>query len=279
MDTEKKSRVKISRPKRPIKSVLASVRQVIKVQHVADQDSIWIWGKAQKKALPLHLKFVIWNLWKGSGGVKFRQEFTALVGASDLALTQEALLTHDMITCSAMPGYQAVHGATYRRVDGCRDGVMTLCSAELAKAPERVISGTAEPFLKTTKASLLTYYRYGSSGDAILAVANLHSTLMRRPRTAGMEIRRVIERLEEHNGPVIFAGDFNTFSKAYLREIIRALEILDIEHVDILLDPRTRTGKLDQVFVRGIKINQIFVDVNFKQSDHFPILCDGHIVG
>ena len=278
MDAEKKMRVKISRPKRPIKNVLASVRQVIKVQHVADQDSIWIWGKPHKKHLPLHVKFVIWNLWKGSGGAKFRQEFKALVEASDLALTQEALLTHEMIACSAVTGYQVVHGATYRRVDGCRDGVMTLCSAELAKAPERVISGTAEPFLKTTKASLLTYYRYGNAERETLAVANLHSTLMRRPRTAGLEIRRVIERLEEHDGPVIFAGDFNTFSKAYLREIIKALKILDIEHVDILLDPRTRTGKLDQVFVRGIKINKILVDVSFKQSDHFPILCDGHII-
>lgn len=279
MDTEKKVRVKISRPKRPIKNILASVRQVMKVQHVADEDSIWIWGKPQKKHLPLHLKFVIWNLWKGSGGAKFQQEFLALVTASDLALTQEALLTHDMITCSAISGFQAVHGATYRRVDGCRDGVMTLCSAELAKAPERVISGTAEPFLKTTKASLLTYYHFGTAAHETLAVANLHSTLMRRPRTAGLEIRRVIERLEEHDGPVIFAGDFNTFSKAYLREIIKALKILDIEHVEILLDPRTRIGKLDQVFVRGIQINKIFVDVNFKQSDHFPILCDGIIVG
>jgi endonuclease/exonuclease/phosphatase (EEP) superfamily protein YafD len=224
------------------------------------------------------MKFAIWNLWKGSGGLKFQEEFKALVAASDLALTQEALLTHEMITCSAIAGYQAVHGATYRRMDGCRDGVMTLCSAELAKAPERVISGTAEPFLKTTKASLLTYYRYGSAVHETLAVANLHSTLMRRPSTAGLEIRRVIERLEEHDGPVIFAGDFNTFSKVYLREIIRALKILNIEHVEILLDPRTRIGKLDQVFVRGIKINQILVDVSFKQSDHFPILCDAHIV-
>lgn len=278
-EAARRPRVKTSRPKRPLKNVFASVRQVIKVQHVADQDAVWVWGSASKKKLPKHLRFVVWNLWKGCGGIKFQQEFTALVELADIALTQEALLTHEMITCSAVPGYQAVHGATYRRVDGCRDGVMTLSRVEMAKTPERVISGTAEPFLKTTKASLLTYYPYGTEDHEILAVANLHSTLMRRPRTAGIEIRRVIERLEEHSGPVIFAGDFNTFSRAYLREIVNALKILDIEHVEILLDPRTRTGKLDQVFVRGISIKQIAIDTSFKQSDHFPIICEGKIDG
>lgn len=278
MQTDRKTRVKTSRPKRPLKTVFASVRQVIKIEHVADQDSVWVWGQAAKKKLPRELRFVVWNLWKGSGGVKFREEFKSLVENSDLALTQEALLTHEMIAHSAIDGYQAVHAATYRRVDGCRDGVMTVSSVELARAPERVISGTAEPFLKTTKASLLTYYRYGQHDHEVLAVANLHSTLIRRPRTAGAEIRRVIERLEEHDGPVIFAGDFNTFSKAYLHEIANALSILNIQHVEIELDPRTRIGKLDQVFVRGIDIKRIAVDIAFKQSDHFPLICEGRIL-
>jgi endonuclease/exonuclease/phosphatase (EEP) superfamily protein YafD len=277
MESSKKIRVKLSRPKRPLGKVFASVRQVVRVQHVSDQESVWIWGEASEAFIPKKIRFAVWNLWKGSGGVEFEKEFISILGEADLILTQEALLTHEMLILATRPGFEAVHAATYRRMDGCRDGVMTLCRAKQAQPPERVISGTAEPLLKTTKASLLTFYRYGNGAREVLAIANLHSTLIRSPRTAGLEIRRVIERLEEHPGPVIFAGDFNTFSRAYLREMSKALAVLDIEHVIIPQDPRTRTSKLDQVFVRGISIEKIEIDVKFKNSDHYPIICSGTI--
>ena len=48
----------------------------------------------------------------------------------------------------------------------------------------------------------------------------------------------------------------------------KALNVLDIEHVAIPEDPRARTGKLDQVFVRGISIHKIEIDVTFTNSDY-----------
>ncbi|MCX6124906.1 MAG: hypothetical protein NTV34_09190 [Proteobacteria bacterium] len=265
-------RLKKLKPDRPLRKVLASVSQVVKVQHVSDRESIWRWGLAKENYLAENFTISIWNLWKQAGGHGFFKEFEFLCDSCDLFLAQEALISRSAIALFARPGCEAVHAATYRRRDGCRDGVMTIARTAARGDPIRIISATVEPLLKTTKAALLTYYRMISDVGPMLAVVNLHSTLMRRPRTARLEMLRIIEHLENHEGPIIFGGDFNTFSKVYLREVERALLLLKIEHVYLPIDPRKNLAKLDQLFVRGLEVREIQVATNMIHSDHFPIV-------
>ena len=260
------------KPKRNMRSVLQSMTQVLRVEHVADTEAIWSWGQASLSSMPKVLRVGVWNLWKGAGGAAFANEFSHITETVDLLLAQEALLSHELIKLFAIAGFEVTHASTYRRLDGCRDGVMTL-SRTPAISAERIISATPEPLFRTTKAALITHHPIGR-GNATLAVVNIHSTLIRRPKTAVEEMRRVMERLELHDGPVLFAGDFNTFNQRYLREMAGALALLGILHQPIPNDPRTRFARLDQIFTRGILTRNMRVDHHIKHSDHFPILAE-----
>lgn len=259
------------RPKRPMARVLQSVRQVLKITHVNAGEAIWQWGQPESPTLPSTIELVVWNIWKGSGGEPFLKEYLRIVQGRHLLLLQEVVLTLKALGNFAPKGFAASHGATYRRSDGLRDGVMTVATATPEEGAQRILCETPEPLLKTTKATLVTTYKVNGV-DSQLCVVNTHATLIRRPSTAVKEIQRVIECIAGHSGPLIYAGDFNTFSKTYINEVDRAMSSIGLKRVMIEGDPRSVTTALDQIYVRDIEVISAKVDTTFTHSDHFPII-------
>jgi endonuclease/exonuclease/phosphatase (EEP) superfamily protein YafD len=258
-------------PKRPMGKVLQSVRQVMRITHVSEEEAIWQWGEPKSKALPEIIDVGIWNIWKGSGGEAFVSEYRRMLANCHLLLAQEALLTLKALAQFAPAGYLALHGATYRRKDGIRDGVMTVSAAHADGQPQRILCLAPEPLLNTTKASLVSTYRIENS-EKVLCVVNIHATLLRRPATAVRELEQVLSYIGDHSGPILFAGDFNTFSKAYINEVDRVLSSIGLNRVLMEGDPRTTTTALDQIYVRDIQVLDARVDTTYQHSDHFPIL-------
>lgn len=258
-------------PKRPMGKVFQSVRQVMRITHVAEEEAIWQWGEPKAPALPRVIDVGVWNIWKGSGGDAFVTEYRRMVSNCHLLLAQEALLTLKALAQFAPSGYLALHGATYRRKDGIRDGVMTVSAAHADGQPQRILCLAPEPLLKTTKASLVSTYKIEDS-EKLLCVVNIHATLIRRPAMAVRELEQVLSYIDHHSGPILFAGDFNTFSKAYITEVDRVLSSVGLVRVVIEEDPRTTTTALDQIYVRDIEVLHARVDTTFQHSDHFPIL-------
>ncbi len=258
-------------PKRPMGKVLQSVRQVLQITHVSEEEAIWQWGEPRAAALPEIIDIGVWNIWKGSGGEKFISEYRRMVADCHLLLAQEALLTLKALAQFAPTGYLALHGATYRRKDGIRDGVMTVSAATADGEPQRILCLAPEPLLNTTKASLVTTYKIENM-DKLLCVVNIHSTLIRSPAMAVRELEQVLSYISHHVGPILFAGDFNTFSNAYITEVDRVLASIGLSRVVIEGDPRTTTTALDQIYVREIEVLHAKVDISYQHSDHFPIL-------
>jgi len=105
-----------------------------------------------------------------------------------------------------------------------------------------------------------------------LMVVNLHATLVRRKSGAIEEMHHLLSHLPDHCGPMILAGDFNTFTSGYLAAIEKILELLGLRRILIDDDPRAPLDNLDQVFVRGLQVNRAAVDTSLRSSDHFPLL-------
>jgi endonuclease/exonuclease/phosphatase (EEP) superfamily protein YafD len=79
----------------------------------------------------------------------------------------------------------------------------------------------------------------------------------------------IAERISKFEGPVVLAGDFNTWNfKRYMimKTIFRDLKL---EHVDLENDGRIL--KLDHIFVRGFDVLQAHVHHTVVSSDHFPL--------
>ncbi len=270
MLNRQKTKAVKAKPKRPMGRVLQSVRQVLRISHVEEKEAVWQWGQAILPALPSTFDIAIWNIWKGSGGDLFLGEYNNLVKGRHLLLLQEVLLTLKALGNFAPKGFSASHGATYRRRDGLRDGVMTVSAAAPVETATRVLCHSPEPLLKTTKATLISRFKIEGQTKS-LCVVNTHATLVRRPATAVKEIEKVLKKIRDHEGPILYAGDFNTFSKTYIREVDRVMSTIGLERVILEADPRTATTALDQLYVRDIKVISAKVETEYLHSDHFPI--------
>lgn len=266
----KRTGEKMIKPHRPFSHVLRNLRQVTKINRDLHKP-IWLSGEAEHGhwgEWPLRL--TVWNIFKGSGGEHFYNDLRLLCFQSDLVLLQEALLSQRSMKELSPEGFLGVHGASYERADRLRDGVMTLARMKHDCDPLRIICKYPEPILRTPKAALVTQYKLSGSAHPLIVV-NLHATLIRTIRRAEEELEHLIERLPFHQGPLIFAGDFNTFTPRYFLAVAKKLEKLGLHYVSIPNDPRRPMDHLDQLFVRDIKVHSIHVDTRIRSSDHFPI--------
>ncbi len=273
MSMPRKVKVK---PHRPYIHVLRSLSQVLKINRNVE-GPVWVSGAAEHGAWDnWPLRVTIWNIFKGSGGEHFYNDFRLLSFQSDLLLLQEALLSRRSLMELSAPGFLSVHGASYERADQLRDGVMTLSRMEPRETPLRILCKYPEPVLRTPKAALITRYRLGGNRPDLLVV-NIHATLLRSIRRAVEELDHVFTQLPEHTGPMIFAGDFNTFTPRYFKAVAAKLETLGLIYVPIPGDPRGQLDHLDQLFVRGLDVSDVHVDTRIRSSDHFPIRAILHL--
>ena len=76
-----------------------------------------------------------------------------------------------------------------------------------------------------------------------------------------------------HQGPIIFAGDLNTWSDRRQSLLKQTLNKLGLHEAIYLDDKRTKAFglALDQVWVRGVKIETTVVP-ELDSSDHNPII-------
>lgn len=275
MTVKVKIKIKIQKPKRSYGAVIDSLKQVWRIERVADHESIWHMGTAETEQFsPERIRLSVWNLCKGVGGILFEHDYRSLCHRSDLILTQEALMSQRGMRTFCERGFQTIHAASYKRRDGLRDGVMTVSRVPaLADHCSRVICKYPEPFLKTPKVALIKRYPLKGTTKTLLVI-NIHATLVRFISAAVEEMEHLIAHLPEHDGPIVLAGDFNTFTPGYLRAVSAVLAKLGLEYVPIPEDPRPRTQALDQVFCRGLEVTNARIDTTIRNSDHFPIMLD-----
>jgi endonuclease/exonuclease/phosphatase (EEP) superfamily protein YafD len=267
-------KLKPQKPPRSYRAVIESLRQVWSIELLADPVALWRIGSCEIPHFEnRRIRLAIWNLCKGAGGRLFEHDYRMICFRSDLILTQEALLSEKALATFCEPGFEAVHAASYKRRDGIRDGVMTVARVCSTPIIRRIVCKYPEPVFKTPKVALVTFYQLAGASHPLMVV-NLHATLIRRVKLALEEMEHLIGSLPTHEGPMILAGDFNTFTPGYLRVISKALAAIGLKHVPIPADPRPAVGALDQLFVRGLDVERIYVDTTVKNSDHFPIFAD-----
>ena len=216
--------------------------------------------------LPERLDILSWNIQK-AGNAGWEQDLAEIAGGVDLAFIQEASLQAQISTLLPRTPHRAF--AAGYRTDGLDTGVMTLS----ASTPSLLCHFTVqEPWLGTPKAASITEYPLAGRAERLLAI-NLHAVNFALGLTAFRDqFERLAKLLGRHQGPVILAGDLNTWSSA--RQLLVDGLMRQYGLAPVVFSPDLRTtafGRaLDHIYVRGLQAEFAQV-LPVSSSDHNPL--------
>jgi len=222
---------------------------------------------APRSALPARLEVMVWNIEKAQDA-NWNTDLAALGANSDLILVQEAVEQAGIGAALPRHLYRSF-AAGY--INGTQQtGVLTLSSA----APTLHCNLTAwEPWLGTPKATNITEYPI-QGADGRLLVINVHAVNF----TVGLEdfetqLRALEPLLANHAGPLIVAGDFNTWSEDRTQFLLAFMRDHRLSPVPFRPDLRTRFWEqpLDHVYLRDLTLIAARAVV-VNSSDHNPLL-------
>lgn len=239
-----------------------------------EEQSILVFGESQKEGLAADdLKLLVWNVWKGKRGSPWARDFQRLREERNLILLQEAVADERMSHVFEAAGVtHEWHMATSFswRFSPHPTGVITGASAK-PKNKKSLRGKERELFFLTPKVSLSTNYALSGHENDLLAI-NTHVVNFTTTSSFIRFIEELVTLIESHQGPLILAGDFNTWNISRWQSLVGILDRMGLAHVDLGADPRSL--KLDHVFVRGLKIKGAQVKSDVVTSDHFPLLVD-----
>lgn len=208
----------------------------------------------------------VWNIYKGKGQ-GFEGEFTQLFKHSDFMLLQEAVLNKDQVQIfESREDSQWVMAKSWEMREGAT-GTVTLSSYRF-HSPRGIKTVDTEPFSNTPKTSLMFKVPIRGSKKTLLVV-NTHSINFTFNGPFITQLEDLSDLISKHSGPVIWAGDFNTWSgprNFYLDEIVKSLKLSPVQFAG-----DSRNMILDHVFVRDVEVNGAAVLKEFSSSDHWPL--------
>lgn len=209
------------------------------------------------------LNVAVWNIYKQQLE-GWEQELSALSDDNSLILLQEAQSRPQLLSYVEENSWHTNQAYAFA-INGEIAGVMTLSDA----IPEKVCAYTkVEPYLRLPKSALYSAFKI-DSGE-VLSVINLHSINFTYGVTEYTEqLDALVDAVMPLKGPLIIAGDFNTWSDERLNIVKQKLGKLGL--VEAAFEPDNRlkvfNHPLDHLFYRGLTLTSSETK-DTQASDH-----------
>jgi len=225
------------------------------------------------------IKVFIWNI-KKTQEYDWEEEFTAFGQNRDLFLIQEAYKTD--IFNSTLEKFSGVRwdmgiSFLYRNYNDRPTGTMI---GSKVNPTSVVITHTEdnEPVVGTPKAMTSATYRVQGRNQELLVIS-IHAINITSHATFIRHMLQAKEQIIKHRGPVLFAGDFNTRTKArtaYLMEMVNTLGFKTVifKNGELRMRFKFTNNYLDHSFVRGIDVTNAEVIGESDGSDHKPLFLE-----
>lgn len=220
---------------------------------------------AALEARPLRL--LTWNIHK-EGDAGWQYDLSSFAATTDVLLLQETVLDAQLRGILDDGGLRWVMASSFM-YDADDVGVLTASRiAPLASCTQRML----EPLLRIPKSAVISWLPIAGTRQT-LAIANIHAINFEISLVAyRAQIEAVGDALAAHQGPIILAGDFNTWSDARERVLAETASRLGLVEVKLAVDNRaTFYGRhLDHIFVRGLDVIGAGA-IPVESSDHNPM--------
>lgn len=214
-------------------------------------------------------RLLVWNVFKSNEKEDWSKDFLNLVDRSDLVLLQEAMLND-----FASPVYKSVSDFGWwlavgyiRNSDDAEAGVMTGARVNPVEVSYTRAQGQ-EPMSQTGKTTIASTYKLKSGSE--LLVINTHGLNFVKNSTWRKQMLQIEELLKSKQGPIIVAGDFNTWNHSRQRFLDQLLLKYEIKRLHFHKDKRGL--KLDHIYTRNCDSREQEVLSDILSSDHYPLI-------
>lgn len=206
--------------------------------------------QSRLKLDPMDISLLNWNIYKGKRD-NWDTDLHQFIEERDIVTIQEAHLNNRLKSILHRHQFQWTLNAAFH-LNKEPSGVMTA-----SRVPALNTCGMrhVEPLIRTPKTTLISYYPI-SGHDQTLLVANIHGiNFTLGTWTYKKQIKQLFEVVSQHQGPVIIAGDFNTWSQARMHLITSHASSAGLASLDYTNHNRTHVfgNALDHVFFKGLK--------------------------
>ncbi len=220
------------------------------------------------RQLSPEFSILVWNCHKGED-YGWSEDFARFNRDSDIILLQEFVDSPMMMEEVTLSNKEANIGYTFKRKERLT-GVATLSNVKSESAIPLKTLGS-EPIIHSKKMTMITTYSIVTSPEKLMVV-NIHGINFVGNDTYYKDMENIYNTVKSHKGPMIFAGDFNTWTEGKFQKMLEIAERLGLKKLQLNDQTRTTRGyELDHVFYRGLKTNIGTVHRNIFSSDHFPI--------
>jgi endonuclease/exonuclease/phosphatase (EEP) superfamily protein YafD len=237
---------------------------------VPERDLLALYGNGYKVILRTHQPYTLtsWNVYKGviSG---MNQDLAKIINESDFVHVQEILLdSSQKKQIEDFNTYRWMFVKSFQDKDDWT-GVATISRWEpFDIVPLR--STDAEPFANTPKMAVIVKYKIENGQE--LWLANMHALNFNIDHKAfKRHVDQVINELKAHSGPIVFAGDFNTWAPVRLRYLLTKTKAMGMKDVDLASSVSFMGSRLDHIFYRDLSDVSATVLGDVQTSDHLPL--------
>lgn len=245
------------------------------IQTPKERDVIGTIGKVRNDKLSDSFSVLVWNTQK-FGNEGFWQDLEMLAKQKELVLVQEAMFDLKSQSSMAITTPQLSWTTATSFYSPTQDFAGTgVTTGTTAKTTDRAYLKTMvkEPVVGTPKVALFTKHPIG---EKELMVVNIHAINFVSIFKFRLEMRRLFSRIKKHDGPLLVAGDFNTWAPVRMDIVNNWIEKLELEPIAFPDGARsTGLGRvLDHAFIRGLKVIKSYDFSWITSSDHKPLVFD-----
>ncbi len=231
----------------------------------------------QDELIGSEFSLLIWNVHKENQTQKFQNIFHELMlsYSIDFLLFQE--IRYSKRSSFILKEYSYVLASN---IETSKDifGVLTASKVSFKKIERQKTSQKELGFL-THKSLLIT--QHPLPNEKSLCIVNIHSINFVSLKVFTQELKRLCNLLINFNGPLIIAGDFNTWSSGRMKEIENFKNKLFLKYTDIQEKhhiKHTFAKPLDHLFYRGLELIQAKAIDTAQVSDHNPIYANFKVI-
>jgi len=212
-----------------------------------------------------------WNVYKqNTKHIKFQPFLQKLIQVKeiDFLLLQEANFRDEKHFTLPNFTFDAAANLEFR---GEFYGVLSASRVE-SKNAQAYLSEERESLIGPHKSLLLSAYPF--EDESTLLILNIHAINFRENKGYYREIERFLELMKHHEGPMIIAGDFNSWNKKRIDKLHEVREELALNTVPFKQVDKVKSfmgNHLDFIFYRGVELINFSVHKDHGVSDHHPL--------